>query len=117
MREIKVKWTGEYPCLCHGQWEIEINNKKIIDKENYIEKEDRYEYGHFLCEEMNTKKEYSKWHFDKNYSEEWETYEDGLEYDEWIKTEKKEKLEKILEKNNIKLTKEDWRHGSCGGCI
>lgn len=31
--DIKVKWTGRYPCLCFGEWKLYIDG---MDKSNLI---------------------------------------------------------------------------------
>ena len=28
-REITAKWTGTYPCLCHGYWDITIGGEEV----------------------------------------------------------------------------------------
>ena len=109
---ITVEWTGEWPNLCRGNWRIFKNNKNVSE---YIPEE-------LKIQPMETRKTYSFWSFDDNYSVEWEDQIQGLSEKEWIKknnfwiknfceneNEKKELFQAIQEK--------DWRQGTCGGCI
>lgn len=117
MAEIYVDWTGSYPNLCSGKWIITIDGIKLTG----IEKE---EFG-------TLNEEYSSWHFE-NWSEVFESYEDGMDLDTWIqvlKTDDINGLHASLQRHGIKITDEllselykkiqgqDWRQGSCGGCI
>lgn len=116
MSKLKVEWTGSHPCLCYGEWKIEYDG---ID----LRFPSEIKRSH-----MNTFGEYEEWHFDENMIEQFESYEDGLKCHEWI-YENREWITKMFEENNIKVTEEllidlfnkiqseDWRHGSCGGCI
>ena len=73
---------------------------------------------------MYTKGIYSEWRiaFGTDKEEIWEDYESGLECDDWIK-ENKEWLDNITtdkcEQEDIYYAFQlnDWRYGSCGGCI
>lgn len=64
---------------------------------------------------------YQEWTFTNNWEVEWSTYHDGLDAEKWIKENEKwlkeigpeEDYEKIFEA----FQKNDWRMGSCGGCI
>lgn len=113
MRDIEVAWTGSYPCLCSGEWKIRINGQ---DMSNLIPEEMR-------DRPMNTRGTYFRWYFDESYCEHSESYEDGLTFAEWRK-----QYSDLLFKLGIaddfealilytEIQKEDWRHGSCGGCI
>ena len=110
MKEIKVEWTGGYPCLCCGEWKLIIDGKDMsltIPFQN----EDAGTYG-----------EYSWWQFNKNYDEEWNSYEDGLNCSEWLSALAAWITELGLNEDEARLLFEkfqecDWRHGSCGGCI
>lgn len=103
-----VEWTGSYPNLCSGEWKITYEGKPVkLSKE--LAKD---------C--MNTAGTYSSWHFE-DWSEVFEDYSDGLEFDEWIAAnpwvsaitkDKPEQMELYW-----KIQEKDWRHGSCGGCI
>ena len=77
---------------------------------------------------MNTYGQYSRWYFDEEYCEYDEYYYDGLEKDEWI-VENYEWVVPMFNEFDIPVTpsllsnlyhqinEEDWRSGSCGGCI
>lgn len=117
MAEIYVDWTGSYPNLCSGKWIITIDGIKLTG----IEKE-----------EFGTLNEYSSWHFNEDWLEEFDHYEDGLGLDDWVQEVKTNDINGLyasLKRHGIKVTDEllselynrikeqDWRHGSCGGCI
>lgn len=107
----EVEWTGEWPSLCCGKWIIKKNGVDVSDKIPESLREN----------DMNTYGTYDSWHFDEDYMEEWESYSDGLDAEEWIannpwilnicstEEEEYELFEAIQD--------QDWRHGSCGGCI
>lgn len=64
-----------------------------------------------------------KWNFAGGYDAvNWENYFDSLQCDEWIK-ENEKWLDFITTDDNIQrdifeaINEEDFRHGSCGGCI
>ncbi|MCM1217360.1 MAG: hypothetical protein NC548_22930 [Lachnospiraceae bacterium] len=107
----EVQWTGSYPAMCHGEWKIFKNG---VDVSDVIPEELRDDH-------MNTAGEYQRWYFGKDYQEEWDTYESGLEEEEWI--EKNPWTLKIcdnyIEASELfhKIQKQDWRKGCCGGCI
>jgi hypothetical protein len=116
MAEIYVEWTGSYPNLCSGKWIITIDGIKLTG----IGKED-----------FGTLGEYSSWHFE-NWIEVFDSYEDGMDLDAWIQVLKTDDINGLyasLQRHGIKITDEllselythiqgqDWRHGSCGGCI
>lgn len=71
---------------------------------------------------MNTYGTYQSWYFDENMSEVFEDYTDGLECEEWIEANK-EWLDGISEDISVQrdifmaINAEDFRSGSCGGCI
>lgn len=108
---VTANWSGSYPCLCYGEWTLKIDD---LDVSNKIPEELRNN-------SMNTYGEYEEWHFE-DWMEVFESYEDGLDCDEWI-AENKYWLDNITD--NIDVQKEifnaisgqDFRHGSCGGCI
>ena len=110
--KVEAKWSGGYPCLCYGEWTLFIDGKDMSDK---IPKDLRNE-------SMNTNGVYLSWHFESDWEVEWNDYEDGLEREDWIK-ENKEWLDNITtdkcEQEDIYYAFQlnDWRHGSCGGCI
>jgi len=109
---IKAIWTGKYPNLCSGTWKLYRNDEDIS---NMIPEELRH--GH-----MNTFNEYSKWHFNSHWSEEWDTYTDGLDVEEWIQ-KNDYWLNNITNDYETKVDiyftfqASDWRYGECGGCI
>lgn len=112
--DVFVEWTGEYPCLCSGIWRILINGKALSIPQS-LSNEPMRTYGTY--EELI---DYA--------TEEFETYRDGFEYEEWIK-ENRYWIDKGLLDLNIKpseslyrdlyekINEEDWRYNSCGGCI
>lgn len=108
---VEAKWSGSYPCLCHGEWTLIVNGKNVSD---LIPNELRHN-------EMNTFGTYQSWHFE-NWLEVFEDYKDGLKCDEWI-VENKYWLDTITNDINVQteifyaISEEDFRHGSCGGCI
>ena len=109
---VKANWSGGYPSLCCGQWSLEVDGCDVTDK---IPEELR-------VVNMNTYGTYSEWHFDDNWMEVFEDYFDGLKCDDWIATNK-EWLNKISQDLDIQkeifeaIQQEDFRPGSCGGCI
>ena len=108
----EAKWTGNYPNLCSGQWILKVDN---IDVSHLIPDE-------LKDEPMNTYRTYLCWHFNNNWEEKWDSYEDGLFCNEWIE-ENKEWLNKITTDPIIQkeiytaINSQDWRYGECGGCI
>jgi hypothetical protein len=118
---VYVNWSGKYPNLCSGTWKIMINSIELPIPEAKIK------------EHMFTFKKYNSWVFDKNYSESWETYSNGLLYEKWIKVNdwleysikcvadyynlKYYKSDKLLRTIYDEINQKDWRGGSCGGCI
>lgn len=112
MAVVEAKWSGKWPCLCFGKWTLIVDG---VDVSNNIPKELR-------DESMGTYGFYDTWYFDKDWNDVWDSYEDGLECDEWIETNlewlktittDKEVMEQIYDAINTK----DFRTGSCGGCI
>ena len=109
---IEASWSGSFPNLCSGEWTLIVNGKDVSD----------HIPGRLRYSEMNTFSSYSSWHFDCNYSECWEDYEDGLHEAEWIE-ENQDWLASITVDRDLQreifdaISDADWRHGSCGGCI
>ena len=104
---VRAEWTGQYPCLCSGEWKLFIGDQ---------------DYSHMIPEDkrrshMNTAGVYSDWHFE-NWTEVFEDYEDGLEFEEWL-VENPWVLD--LPASNLDIfvafSCEDFRPGQCGGCI
>ena len=114
--KLSVEWTGCYPCLCSGECIIKYEEIELT-----VPEECKYK-------PMDTYGEFSRWYFDENYMEEWEYYEDGWNKDIWI-NRKIYWIKPMFEEHDIEITdellselydkiqEEDWRHGSCGGCI
>lgn len=109
---VEANWSGTPPCLCWGQWTLKINGIDVTDK---IPKKLR-------GSSMNTYGIYQKWSLDKSFIEHCETYEDGLNLQEWIQ-HNKYWLDTITDDYNIQkeiflaIQKKDFRMESCGGCI
>ena len=110
--KVEAKWSGSYPWLCYGEWMLFIDGKDVSDKipEDYRN------------EPMYTNGVYSSWQFGNDREEEWWDYGDGIKCEDWIK-ENKEWLDNITtdkcEQEDIYYAFQlnDWRYGSCGGCI
>lgn len=111
--EVSALWTGSYPSLCFGEWVIVIDGIQLTglgDSPFGI-------YG-----------SYSSWSFGEDWDENWESYKSGLQLDEWIKCPPNGLLESLarhgieasttlMEQLYDEIGAQDWRHGSCGGCI
>jgi hypothetical protein len=114
--DVTANWSGAYPNVCSGEWTISVNGKNFpvpADKKVH---------------DMGTAGTYDTWHFDDNYREVFDTYEDGVHLIEWV-----EKNRDWLDKSAIEIGMKpsdalyvaifqavqlkDWRSGSCGGCI
>ena len=111
MKNIEVKWTGSYPCLCYGEWIIIIDGVDFSDCIPDIKKQ----------APMDTYGEYEEWHFTEDWDEDWRTYEDGLLFKDWVKendwVNKITPFEDEQEQIYNAISEKDWRTGSCGGCI
>lgn len=113
---IIATWSGSYPSLCCGRWSISVDGVILPIPDNKIK------------ETMNTFGVYTSWHFDVHWSEIFEDYEDGLGKSQWI-AENKSWIDEGLAKINKHFSyddycilydaiqKQDFRMGSCGGCI
>ena len=128
--DIVVQWTGSYPNLCSGVWIFKINGQYLkTEIDEHGKPNDGYDYDHFLTKDFGTFKSFDTWHFGEDYDEIWENYEDGMDFDEWLNSDKFNKLNNLLNNNNFFLSREklellynkinqyDWRNNSCGGCI
>lgn len=119
IKQITVEWSGKYPNHCSGEWNIMIEQFELPIPESYINSN------------MGTPGEYQSFSFDENCSEEWSSYYDSGDNDNrlyfWIKYSL-ECLEdayalnfnidkKLINRIISKISDEDWRGGSCGGCI
>ena len=116
INKLEVIWTGCYPCLCHGEWIISYDGKELSVPED-MKDASMFTFG-----------EYGEWHFDEDYMEEWDYYEDGDTKEVWIRRNLEwitsmfqeheiEITDELLSELFDKIQKQDWRHGSCGGCI
>ena len=115
VNNFKAEWSGGWPALCFGEWNISYNEKALtIPEEN-------------KTQPMNTYNTYQSWHFE-DWEEVFESNEGGLYFDEWIMENHSwvdsafDKLEIEKFEANYKdlydaIQSEDFRHGSCGGCI
>lgn len=109
--KIVVKWHGSDYCLCSGEWEFSINGEQFPTP---------FRYG----ENAQTEGDYRRWYFggESGWDEKWCKYHDGLPEKEWIA-----KFHSWLSTLPLApgeypavyaaFQAEDWRHGSCGGCI
>lgn len=114
--DLYVEWTGSYPALCIGSWIFRYKGVELDVPEDYIESP------------MYTEGIYSTWSFVGEWEEEWEYYEDGLDMDSWIDSNRSwltkmfkdkgfEMTEELLEEIFLQVQSQDFRHNSCGGCI
>lgn len=108
---VEAKWSGSYPCLCCGKWTLKVNGEDVSDKiPKDLRDSSMYTYG-----------SYRRWHFE-NWLEVFENYESGLECDDWVE-ENKKWLNEIATDLDIQreiyhaINEQDFRSGSCGGCI
>ena len=112
---IEVVWSGGYPSLCSGEWKISINGKRLeIPKDR-------------VSENMGTSGTYQSWHFE-DWSEVFVDYSEGMGYEGWIE-ENRAWIDAGLTKIGVEFTSddyldlfiriqlEDFRPGSCGGCL
>ena len=114
MAVIEARWTGSYPNLCSGKWELFVDGRDVSKN---IPEERRHS-------PMDTERTYRKWYFggESGWEEQWETYEDGLNEEDWI-AENNSWLSAITDDADTKsqifeaIRACDWRHGECGGCI
>lgn len=127
--DIQVAWTGGGWCLCSGEWVITVDGidcSDIIPHYTYEDDEDEDEIDPLRTSDMNTYGSYPAWFFD-GWSEEWEEpwseeAVSGLFYKEWIK-ENKYWVEKLpidpIEWPELyaKISEQDFRMHTCGGCI
>ena len=112
MANFKVNWSGGSYSLCSGEWTIRRNGVDVTD---LIPENLRYSH-------MNTRKEYSEWHFTDDWDEVWEYYFDGLSAKKWVR-KNRYWISKICLNREEEfqlyhaINALDWRHSSCGGCI
>jgi len=115
MSNFKAEWSGGYPNLCHGEWTITCDGKKLTIPKDRVN------------EDMGTYITYQTWHFE-DWQEVFEPTDGGLYFDEWVMENhswidlafdelETEKTEENYKKLYDAIQSEDFRHGSCGGCI
>ena len=109
MNEYTTSWTGKYPNLCSGHWELFCNGEQLNI------------YIPFYQNPADTFGEYSRWYFDEDWMDCWDTYEEGEKQDEWI-AHFHDWLDSFAPAEDWPAIYEafqlnDWRHMSCGGCI
>ena len=110
--KVEAKWTGKYPNLCSGEWILKVNN---IDVSHLIPKE-------LKNSSMDTYGIYQTWRFTDDWDAEFNFYEDGLDCENWIE-KNKYWLNKISTNLSVQkyiyheINTQDFRCGSCGGCI
>lgn len=106
--EWQAVWSGCYPCLCEGFWTLLRNGKPIKTDIPFQEGP------------AGTLGAYWSWHFE-DWEEVFEEYEDGLDCDTWCRAHA-EWLASIAPEDEwpqifAAFRTEDFRPGSCGGCI
>ena len=111
-KEIKIEWTGGWPSLCLGEWTIEIDGVSYSDKIP----EDLRE------SDMGTAGWYDSWCFHNGYDVKWSSREEGLESEDWIDANRYWLKELPIDESEYPkvfelINKQDFRTGSCGGCI
>lgn len=110
--KIEAIWTGEWPALCCGEWKLYIDG---VDKSHMIP--DAKYKNH-----METFGHYQRFRFAEDWEVVWDSYEDGLDCQGWIEVNEYW-LKNISSNRGVQeqifhaFQKNDWRHGSCGGCI
>ena len=105
---VVAEWTGEYPCLCSGEWRLTIGG---VDWSNAIPADKRFSH-------MNTAGTYQEWWFDDDMCEQFGDYEDGLDFEEWIaENEWVMSLPAAPQDVFQAIQAQDFSPGECGGCI
>lgn len=106
-----AEWTGHPWSLCSGSWTL-YRDGKPVETDIPFQGHPAYTYG-----------TYSSWHFggDSGWVDDWDEYEDGMECHEWC-DEHREWLSGIAPEEEWELIfgafqADDFRPGSCGGCI
>jgi hypothetical protein len=101
-------------------WHLTRDGVPIDDKA--IAFNDEEMFGGLRGSNAGTHGSYSRCHFDENYCEVFDSFEDGLDAADWC-AENADWLEKIEPDRSewpaiyAAFQAVDWRHGSCGGCI
>lgn len=108
-RAVTAEWTGDYPCLCSGEWIITIGGEKIELPDEV------------RTSPMGTHGTYNTWTFGEDWEEVWSQYEDGLDFEPWLQENSWVSNLNLSPEEERDLydaiSEEDWRHNSCGGCI
>lgn len=125
MSNWRAYWSGSYPSLCSGYWELYKDDVKVDTKipfnNNYEDYDENNDAFHPWPDDAGTFGEYYGWYVGEDCSIQWEAYEQGLTKDEWCK-EHSEWLVTLAPESEWgevfrAFQAEDWRTGSCGGCI
>lgn len=104
----EVEWTGNWPSLCCGEWVIKYKGELVRLPDDVVNSS------------MGTEGEYQSWHFE-DWVEVFDHYHNGIGFTEWLHenpwaseiTSETKELQELFSK----IQDNDWRHGSCGGCI
>lgn len=111
MISVDAEWSGEWPCLCNGEWTLIVNGKNVSQKIP----------ADLRVSSMGTYGIYSSYYFNECGADIFSEYEDGLACDEWIEKNKcwldaisTDTLVQVEIFNAISAN--DFRSGSCGGC-
>lgn len=139
MADWYAHWTGKWPSLCYGEWQlfknevrqhvrIPFNDYEDVDYENkeaYTEQEleDGFRLVRGMGSPANTYREdWSHCALSRDYDELYSTYEDGLKREEWCREYEGFLLEvdpraEDWGKIYRAFRAEDFRPNSCGGCL
>ena len=110
MPKWRTEWSGKFPCLCNGRWtlyrdEVELKDTNIP----------------FQGDPADTRGMYEIWDFDDNWTEFSTFYEDGLTFEEWA-VKYGDWLSSLADETDYyeiyeAFQENDFRLGSCGGCV
>lgn len=112
-KEIKIEWTGGWPSLCIGEWVIEIDGVNCSDKIPEA----------LRTSDMGTEGHYNSWCLIAGECDvRWSSYKDGLGENDWIEANKYWLKDLPIDVSDYPMVfklinKQDFRSGSCGGCI
>lgn len=108
-RKITAKWTGAYPNLCDGEWVVTVGGEKVELPDEV------------RTHPMGTRGTHNTWTFGEDWEEVWSQYEDGLDFEPWLQENSWVSSLNLSSEEERALydaiSAEDWRYGSCGGCI
>lgn len=110
--KVEAIWTGKWPNLCCGEWKLYIDGEDI----SHMIPDGKYK------NHMETFGHYRRFRFVEDWEVVWDDYEEGLDYQDWIDTNeywlKNISIDRKVQEQIFRaFQKNDWRHGSCGGCI